>query len=70
MANASQTLHGKILPAGKGARVTIEVRAGKHWRRAGAVRIGPDGGYAARVARAGIYRVDYRGLDGPTVIVP
>jgi stage II sporulation protein D len=70
MANASQTLHGKILPAGKGARVTIEVRAGKHWRRAGAVRIGPDGSYTARVARAGIYRVDYRGLDGPTVIVP
>ena len=70
MANASQTLNGKILPAGKGARVTIEVRAGERWRRAGVVRIGPGGSYAARVANAGIYRVVYRGLDGPQVTVP
>ncbi len=70
LANASQTLHGKILPAGQGAPATIEVRAGKHWRRAGVVRIGSGGTYAARVAQAGTYRVVYRGLDGPSVNVP
>jgi stage II sporulation protein D len=70
LGNASQTLHGTILPAGKGARVTIELRAGKHWRRAGVVRIGPGGTYAVRLAKAGIYRAVYRGLDGPSVIIP
>ena len=35
LANASQTLHGTIFPAGKGALATVEVRAGKHWRRSG-----------------------------------
>jgi stage II sporulation protein D len=69
MANASQTLHGTILPAPKGARVTIEMRAGKHWREAGVVRIGSGGAYAALVTHAGIYRVVYRGLDGPPVVV-
>jgi stage II sporulation protein D len=70
LSNASQTLHGTILPAGKGARVTIELRAGKHWRRAGVVRIGPHGTYAVRLTKAGIYRAEYRGLDGPSVIIP
>jgi stage II sporulation protein D len=67
--NASQTLRGTILPSGKGARVTIEVRAGKHWRKASVVRLGPRGAYAVRVTSAGEYRVVYRGLAGPSVIV-
>ena len=67
--NASQTLRGTILPSGKGARVTIEARAGKHWRKASVVRLGPGGAYAVRVTSAGEYRVVYRGLAGPSVIV-
>jgi stage II sporulation protein D len=70
MANVSQTLHGTILPAGKGARVTIEVSAGKHWRRAGVVRLGSGGVFAAQVTQAGTYRVVYHGLAGPSVVVP
>jgi len=70
MANASQTLHGTILPAGKRTRVTIELRSGKHWRRAGAARVGSGGTYAARVTQAGTYRVVYRGLDSLSVTVP
>ena len=70
MANVSQTIHGSILPAGAGERVTIEVRAGKRWHRLAIVRLGRDGSYAARVASAGEYRVVYRGLEGPSVVVP
>jgi stage II sporulation protein D len=70
MANASQTIHGTILPARKGARVLVEIRAGEHWRKTSVVRLGPGGAYATRVTGAGIYRVIYRGLDGPSVVVP
>jgi stage II sporulation protein D len=70
MANASPTLRGSIFPAGKGAPLTIEVRAGEGWRRTDLVRLGPGGTFAVRVAGAGVYRVVYRGLDGPSVSVP
>ena len=69
MYGASQTLRGTIFPAGKGARVTIEIRAGKRWRPTGVVRLGPGGRYSVRVASAGVYRVVYRGLAGPPVHV-
>jgi stage II sporulation protein D len=69
LANASQTLRGTIFPAGKGARATIEVRDGKHWRRSGVVRLGEGGRYSVRLAFAGVYRVVYRGLAGPSVNV-
>jgi stage II sporulation protein D len=66
---AAQTLHGTILGAGEGARVTVEVRADKHWHKSTVVRLGSGGAYAVRVATAGTYRVVYRGLDGPSVVV-
>ena len=69
LANASQTLHGTIFPAGKGALATVEVRAGKHWRRSGVVRVGSGSRYSVRLAVAGVYRVVYRGLAGPSVDV-
>ena len=69
LANASQTLHGTIFPAGKGALATVEVRAGKHWRRSGVVRVGSGSRYSVRLAFAGVYRVVYRGLAGPSVDV-
>ena len=69
MDNASQTLRGSIFPGRKGARATVEVRAGKHWRKSGVVRLGPGGRYSVRLAVAGVYRVVYRGLAGPSVDV-
>ena len=65
----SQTLRGTIFPAGQGARVTIEVRAGKRWRKASVVPLGAGGEYAVPVTSAGEYRVVYRGLAGPSVHV-
>ena len=67
--NVSHTLRGTIFPAGKGARVTIEVLAGQHWRESSVVRLGSAGAYAARVRNPGTYRVVYQGLDGPSVAV-
>ncbi|HEY1517324.1 MAG TPA: SpoIID/LytB domain-containing protein [Solirubrobacteraceae bacterium] len=69
LANASQTLHGTIFPAGRGALATVEVRTGKHWHRSGTMRLGSGGRYAVRLAVAGVYRVVYRGLAGPSVEV-
>jgi SpoIID/LytB domain protein len=68
--NPSQKLRGTIFPAGKGARVTVEIRAGGRWRRSGVVRIGAGGAYSVLVASAGEYRVVYRGLAGPSIHVP
>ena len=69
MDNASQTLSGKVVSTGKGGHVTLEVRAGKRWRRDGVVRLGRGGSYSVRLASAGVYRVVYRGLAGPSVVV-
>ncbi len=69
LANASQTLHGAIFPAHRGALARIEVRVGKHWRKSSLIRLGARGSYAVRETSAGTYRVVYRGLAGPSVAV-
>ncbi len=69
MGNASQTLRGTIFPAGKGALAKIEVRVGKHWRKSSLIRLGAGGSYAARLTSAGMYRVVFRGLAGPSILV-
>ncbi|HEX6448902.1 MAG TPA: hypothetical protein VF060_05525, partial [Trebonia sp.] len=66
----TQTLHGRVVPAGRGDSVTFEMRAGNHWRKVGSVRLGKGGSYAVGVGQPGIYRTVYRGLDGPSVVVP
>jgi stage II sporulation protein D len=69
MANATQTLSGAVFPAGKGTHATLEVRAGGRWHRSGAIELGGGGRYSVRLASAGTYRVAYRGLAGPSVVV-
>jgi stage II sporulation protein D len=69
MANASQTLSGKVVSTGKGAHVTVQVRTHGRWRRSGVVQLGRGGSYSVRLASAGVYRVVYRGLAGPSVVV-
>jgi SpoIID/LytB domain protein len=63
-------LRGNVVPARKGDQVTIQARAGNGWRRIGRVRLGRGGSYAVRVPGPGVYRTVYRGLDGPSVVVP
>ncbi len=62
-------LRGHVVPAGAGDTVSFEIRAGKRWRRVGSVRLGKGGAYAVGLARPGVYRTVYRGLDGPSVTV-
>ena len=69
MDNISQTLHGAIIPGRRGARAVVEVRVGKRWRSAFVVRLGAAGRYSVRLAVGGVYRVVYRGLAGPSVVV-
>jgi SpoIID/LytB domain protein len=63
-------LRGSVVPAGQGDRVTIEVRAGKRWRKIATSRLGRGGAYTVEVPRPGVYRAVYRGLDGPSVVAP
>jgi stage II sporulation protein D len=69
LAAAGQTLSGTIFPAGKGTHVTIQVRDGKHWRKAAVAPVSRHGAYAVHLTIAGVYRVVYRGLDGPSIVV-
>ena len=69
MDNATQTLSGAVFPGRKGARAKVEVRSGRGWRSAFVVRLGAGGRYSVRLAVGGVYRVVYRGLAGPSVIV-
>ena len=63
-------LRGSIVPAGKGDSVTIQLLTPKGWHRALTARLGKGGTYSLRVPRPGVYRTVYRGLDGPSVVVP
>ncbi len=71
---ATAGLRGTVFPApaGKaanGATVTIQIRAGGRWRTLTHARLNARGSYAVELPAPGVYRVMYRGLDGPTVSV-
>ena len=63
-------LRGSVVPASRGDKATIEVQSGKHWHGVSTVRLGRGGAYAVAVPGPGVYRTVYRGLDGPSVVVP
>jgi stage II sporulation protein D len=65
-----RVLRGVVVPAGKGGTVMIEARAGKRWARVATARLGKGGAYAVTVGAPGVYRAVYRGLDGPSVVLP
>ncbi len=70
MGEHTPVLRGSIVPAGKGEEVTIETLAGKTWHKLGKARLGKAGTYTVGLPRPGTYRAVYRGLDGPSVVVP
>jgi stage II sporulation protein D len=69
MAGSRPMLTGSIVPAAQGDAVTVEIRAGKRWRKLGTVQLGQGGAFAVRTPWAGVYRTVYRGLAGPAVNV-
>jgi stage II sporulation protein D len=64
---ATAGLSGSVLPARRGATVTVQRRAGGRWATIGTARVGKGGRYHAGVSAAGTYRVRYRGDTGPAV---
>ena len=62
-------LRGYVLPARRGARLTVQRRASGGWTAVARVRIGAGGRYRARLAAAGVYRVRWAGHTGPAVRV-
>ena len=69
MAGARPVLTGTVFAGGKRGAVTIELRAGRGWRKLGTVRLAKGGSFAVRTPQPGVYRTVYRGLDGPSVKV-
>lgn len=67
---AAPALRGRVFPAGKGARATIQAQAGKRWRTSLTIHLGRGGTFSVRLPAPGRYRVVYRGLNGPAVLVP
>jgi stage II sporulation protein D len=63
---SGHTLEGTAFPAGSGSVVAQRLeRVG--WRDAGRAEVTRAGSYAIEVAHPGLYRVVYRGIDGPSV---
>ena len=60
-------LRGSVMPARRGARITLQRHAEGRWVTIGHTRAGTGGRYEAAVAAAGTYRVRYRGDAGPAV---
>ena len=65
----SPLLRGSVFPARAGARVAIQRLRGASWRTVGEARLGRGGTYSVPVTDAGLYRVAWRGLDGPAITV-
>jgi stage II sporulation protein D len=67
-----RTLRGRVAISGRrgSVRLRVQRRSGGRWRTVATVHTGRRGGYAARVAQAGAYRVRAGTLVGPVVRVP
>jgi hypothetical protein len=63
-------LTGRVFPAPGGAPFALQVQ-GKHgWRTLSHYTLGRDGTYSVELPVGGTYRVTYRGLAGPGVVIP
>lgn len=60
---------GTVYPGTKGATLSLQKLAGRHWRAADSVRLGAGGSYNVRVPGPGTYRVQFSALTGPAVSV-
>jgi stage II sporulation protein D len=62
-------LAGYVVPARKGARVTLQRRTGGRWVDVGSATVDRSGRYRAGVPATGLYRVRYKGEPGPGVTI-
>jgi stage II sporulation protein D len=62
-------LHGTIMPARRGDRVTIQRRGSHGWSTVAHATVGAGGSYGLRLPSHGTYRVQYGGFYGPAIAV-
>jgi len=68
--NRAGTISGRVDPATAGRSwVSVQRRNGQRWVPQFDLPARASGGYAGRVRAAGLYRVVYRGVVGPSVLV-
>jgi stage II sporulation protein D len=60
-------LHGSVFPFHAGDSVTVQQLAPGGWRSVAKAGLGRGGAYELQLPASGIYRVVYRGIDGPAV---
>ncbi len=62
-------LHGSVFPGHAGDTATVQLSDHGSWRTVATTRLGAGGSYSVRVPAAGVYRIVYAGVDGPSVSV-
>jgi hypothetical protein len=68
---AAPTLVGSVFPARHRDRFTVELQSARgQWHTVMRAALGGGGSFVIQPARSGSYRIVYRGLAGPTVVVP
>ena len=65
--SAARGLRGSVLPARKGARITVQRRVAGRWILAARARVGAAGRYRVGLPIPGTYRVRHAGAAGPAV---
>ena len=60
-------LRGTVIGPARGTRLTVQIRRGGGWQRAGTVRTRGGGAYRWVVRSKGTYRVVVAGAAGPSV---
>lgn len=65
----SHLVRGTVYPAPMGARLTVQLDGGGHWRTVGSARVGLGGHYSVHVPGRGRYRVRFDGTTGPAITV-
>jgi stage II sporulation protein D len=69
VAGAVLGIHGSVYPGVKGVSVAIQRSQNGSWHTVATVQTAADGSYDAPLDSAGTYRIVYRGLDGPAIVV-
>jgi stage II sporulation protein D len=69
LAGQTYAVTGTIFPAAPGTTVTAQFQTGHHWKTVGSGAQDTGGSYSVTVPAAGIYRVLYSGIVGPSVKV-
>jgi stage II sporulation protein D len=65
--SARHALHGRVMGAGRGSRLTVQVRRSGRWWAAGTTRVGAGGAYRWTTSAPGTYRVVSGRAPGPAV---